>query len=549
MALVQMPDGQLVDMPDQLDSQLGARLRAFQKAQAGKTAAPTDGDMVPPDSQIPKGFYAVTGDDGHQTMRRNLGGGDIVQMLHDLPGVGTLTNMTAGTLNLGTKALSGVAGLLSGGNPDVVRNVQQKLNVQLPPSRDPILQAMGTVQSAAARRARPLDETIAGLPPGPRTAIEAAAEAIPDIASIAPGFGVTRASRAAGPLDALSAGERAVFAARGKVPTTSELRTLGNEAYARADEAGLVIRPESAERLKKSIADAIADEGGADPTLHARTAAVLRRVADEQPRTLQDVDRMRQLARDAASSGDPADARLARKIIGKIDDYSEKLSTLDVSAGRPDQAVQSLRDARDYWSRFRKSEVIDELVRKAEIDAASNYSQSGLENALRKHFRQLAKSDDLRMFAPEERAAIEKVAKGGPVENALRYVGKFAPHGVVSAAALGAFGEAHGAGGALATAGLAELGRRAATRMTKQNVQRTSELVRRGTQRGAKIQEITSATPAPRTLALPAPLALRGLLYGGGGLNLTSVLQPDKEQSGLLGNGLRRAGQLSSGAY
>jgi hypothetical protein len=297
-------------------------------------------------------------------------------------------------------------------------------------------------------------------------------------------------------------------------PTTEQLRASGNAAYARADEAGLVIRPQSAERLKSSIVDAIAEEGGADPTLHSRTTAVLRRVAESEPKTLQDVDRLRQLARDAASSGDPADARLANIIIRKIDSYTDKLSTLDVSAGKPDQAVQALRDARDYWQRFRKSELLDDLVKKAEIGAGSNYTQSGLENALRKRFAQLASDfDEMKRFTPEERAAIEKVAKGGPIENALRLVGRFAPHGPVSSAlgvSLGA-GVGHMLGGAIgaiegATAVplIGEAARMGATRMTRANVARASELVRSG-RAVPRREEPVAQTPAEPAAPASAP--------------------------------------------
>jgi hypothetical protein len=86
----------------------------------------------------------------------------------------------------------------------------------------------------------------------------------------------------------------------------------------------------------------------------------------------------------------------------------------------------------------------------------------------------------MRRFTPQERAAIERVAKGAPIENALRYIGKFAPTGVVSSALAGTLGTmlAGPAGGAVPLAGIA--GRVAATKMTLRNARAAEELMRRG---------------------------------------------------------------------
>lgn len=519
---VRLPDGTIIrGVPEGITrAQLAAKLQANGMMVPQEwLSTPKEGDLVPA-SGIPEGFYAVTGPDGKQTLRRKLGASDITQMLYDLPGVGTAANIAAGTANLGVKALSGLAGLLSGGKPDVVRSVQEKLSVAPVQSRDPVLQALGAASRPLERAAAPVESAVANLSPGARTALEAAAEAVNDVAALTPGLGAARAIRAASraaeaerPLAALSAAERQAIEQRpvsGETPTTAQLRELAQQAYARADEAGLVIRPQSAARLKASIAQAIEKEGGADPTLHSHTSAALRRIMDMEPRTLQDIDRMRQIVLDAAGSPSRADRRLAQIVRDRIDDYADRLSTLDIMAGNPQEAVQAIREARDYWSRFRKSEIIDELVRKAQIDAGKNYTQSGLENALRTRFAQLARNlKQMRQFTPEERAAIEKVAKGGPLENTLRFIGKFAPHGVVTSAVLAGLGHEIGGLGGLAAAGAAEAGRLGATRLTQRNVQRASELVRSGRtvpRREEPVAQPAAAAPAsapPR--ALPAP--------------------------------------------
>lgn len=128
----------------------------------------------------PEGFHAVTGDDGKQTLRSNLGVGDITQMLGDLPGVGLATNMGAGALNLGKKAVSGIAGIF-GADPKAVQGEP----MVAPPSNDPLLGAMNAIGEGAQNISKPVDEMVGNLPDGPRTIVQGLEEAIPDIAAVA----------------------------------------------------------------------------------------------------------------------------------------------------------------------------------------------------------------------------------------------------------------------------------------------------------------------------------------------------------------------------
>jgi hypothetical protein len=153
------------------------------EAPATAPRAPQDGDVFT-GTEVPEGFHAVT-IDGQKVLRRNFGFDDAVQAISNLPGVGTMAQMGAGIWNTGVKALSGVAGAIRGGNPDTVRNVQEKMGVQLPPSQDPILQGFGKVADAFGTVAKPIDDAVASLPPGPRTVLESVAEAVPDVAGLA----------------------------------------------------------------------------------------------------------------------------------------------------------------------------------------------------------------------------------------------------------------------------------------------------------------------------------------------------------------------------
>ncbi len=263
------------------------------------------------------------------------------------------------------------------------------------------------------------------------------------------------------------------------VPTRAELAEAAKAAYKRADEAGVVVSENSLKGLKTRVV-ALTKKEGIDRDLHPDSSAVLKRVVQAKGNlTLTELETLRKVAKDAQGSLKPADKRLASMIVDELDDYIDNIGGADVVAGDATK-VKALKEARGLYSRAKKSEVIDDLMQRAQ-DSASQFSGSGLENAIRTQFRGLAKNKkQMRMFTADEQAAIRKVANGGPIENTARFIGKFAPTGVVSGVLSGGAGAMIGGplGAALPLAGLG--GRAVATRLTKRNVRAADELMRRG---------------------------------------------------------------------
>jgi hypothetical protein len=146
----------------------------------------------------------------------------------------------------------------------------------------------------------------------------------------------------------------------------------------------------------------------------------------------------------------------------------------------PTAAANSLKSARTTWSRMAKGEMIESLIDKAKN--RSNFTGSGFENALRTEFRKVAQNDRaMRRFSKDEQDAILKVVRGGPIENAFRFIGRFAPQNILhsmGAAAIG--GEMAGTAGAIAAPAVGAAGRAAATALTKRNAELAAETARRG---------------------------------------------------------------------
>ena len=236
------------------------------------------------------------------------------------------------------------------------------------------------------------------------------------------------------------------------IPSKAELKQTSQAAYQRAKDAGAVVTGES---FGKALADVKADLGdeGLNAKLHPATSAAIEHISQhEGPVTIKQLDTYRKVAKAAESSAlsNPSDLRLAGKVVDSIDTYMENLSSKDIVAGNAKEAVSALNEARGLWSRYKKADTIDALIDRAEL-RSSQFSGSGLENSIRTEFRQLSMNQKrMKGFTADEQAAIKKVATGGPIDNTLRYFGKLAPTGVVSAIAAESLGgPAAMAGGAI----------------------------------------------------------------------------------------------------
>lgn len=285
------------------------------------------------------------------------------------------------------------------------------------------------------------------------------------------------------------------------VPSTMELKAAKNAAYKRATDAGVSVKPESFAKLTADIASDLQSKH-LNETLHPGARAALQELAATAekgaPLTLEEVDQLRQIVRDAPST--KADRRLTTAMVKRLDSYLDNLTEADVTTGNAAEGVSALKEARSLNRRLANSEMVDELLRRAGVNATAKFTQAGEEHALRQEFKRIAlRKDFTQKYTPAEQVAITKVAEGGAFENAMRDLGKFDPTSGGMSSLLGAatgataggsagfmMGGPTGAGIGAAAMGLALppagfVGRRLATSATKRNVGRAREtLVGRG---------------------------------------------------------------------
>ena len=222
----------------------------------------------------------------------------------------------------------------------------------------------------------------------------------------------------------------------------------------------------------------------------------------DEPQSLEQLDLTRQFIRDAAAGGG-RDAKFARESLKEFDNYINTLSAKDLAAGNAKQAVGALNEARDLWKRSQKAQIFDDIMQSADIRSVTNYSQSGMENALRRKLTNLADSDDMKFFTKTEQQAIRSAAKGGNIQNFLRWAGRLSPSSVIAGAGGSYLGASLlGPAGAVIAPALGGAAKMGATRIGLNRFQELQDMIALG-----RMPEVIRG----RT-ALAPTLSIRGVL-------------------------------------
>lgn len=225
-------------------------------------------------------------------------------------------------------------------------------------------------------------------------------------------------------------------------PSTDDLARRSGDFYTTAEGQPITVKPASYTSFMDGLEGKLT-RAGFDEDLHPSIAHTLKvwRKNEGMPKDVQSLNIARQQAKDALASNEPGIRRLGHMMQDELDDYVEKLSAKDLFAGTDDEAkkaADALGKARDLWSRSRKSQMLEEMMERAELQA------SGLENGIRIEMRALLKNPKkLRGFTDEEQDLMRDFVKGSSPQKLLRLLGKFS---LVRSDAGNMFGGTVGAG-------------------------------------------------------------------------------------------------------
>lgn len=274
---------------------------------------------------------------------------------------------------------------------------------------------------------------------------------------------------------------------RERAPTPEQLRNMSELQYTNATKAGVVVSPESLQAKLPSFNEALKVEGY-DPGLHPQLNAVVARLQQETdaPKTLKELETLRRIVKAPTRTFDnPDQQRIAYRLLDEFDDYVDNLKPADLvgAAKESKTATNALSKARNLYARSKKSDVMSDILERAEIKAGANFTQSGLENSLRQELKSLALNKKrMAGFTKAEQDAIQAAAKGGNVQNVLRYFGKYAPTSVIPAGIGSGIGAGVGAamggpvGAAIGSAVVPTVGAAARAGATRIGMNRLQEL-------------------------------------------------------------------------
>jgi len=256
------------------------------------------------------------------------------------------------------------------------------------------------------------------------------------------------------------------FAPKGIVASAPSAETLASNAtklYAQTKASGTALNPDLFGAQMGQIG-ADLRELGYHPKLHPDIKVALQELTNtKKPKDMLELQSLREFIANGQGSKNPKERMLATVLKDKFDDVVINSGPDSIVSGSPEGA-KTWQQARDTYSRLRKSEVFTDMMDRAELDKAGMGYEKSLTNQLRAFAKDPKK---MRMFTAEEQAAITQAAKGGSVQNILSQFGRFAPTSAVSSIPSILATAASAPLGLAATAGA--IGSRIASTKMKQN--------------------------------------------------------------------------------
>ena len=261
-------------------------------------------------------------------------------------------------------------------------------------------------------------------------------------------------------------------------PTAENLAQKSKNLFTSARESGVELNAKDFATNMAGIGKELRNEGY-DPRLYPKLAVALDEMTQAGiPKDFNELSTLRKFIQGAQKSADPDERRLATILKDDFDTYVANIPESSVVGGNK-EGLKAWKEARDTYAKLSKSEVFTDMLENAQLDK-SKFSMSGIENSLAQQLRQLAKNDKkMRLFTQEEQDAIKQAAKGNVGQNALRFIGKFAPTSAVSSIPALLATSVSGPAGLAATAASISV-RVAATQMRKKDVSKLAALMRAG---------------------------------------------------------------------
>ena len=267
----------------------------------------------------------------------------------------------------------------------------------------------------------------------------------------------------------------------GNAPSAKKIKADADGIYKKLENSGVQIKQGEFAKFMARVHNRAVRMGAVNSTA-PKSLDALRKLGEHLGKDVDfiDFDTARQIAREASDSLDSVgaptkDAAVGSMILDQMDDFLDNATV-------PKQFKADYDTARALWGRYRRSEIMSRAFKRADRQA------SGLENGLRAQLRNIANNDKLMAkYNPREQQLIDRVVKGGKIDNIYRFLGKF---GVDPTSAINqqlmpfltgaGVGYVFGPESAVALLGIGVVSKKMAARLTERNFQLADAIVRAG---------------------------------------------------------------------
>jgi hypothetical protein len=217
--------------------------------------------------------------------------------------------------------------------------------------------------------------------------------------------------------------------------TGEDIRERARTFYKQAEQQGVYVLPNVADKLADDLQAALERQGAA---ITAKDRApVLRVIRDLRNRPHSDLsfEELEKIRSDLGMVGRSAETgkvtpvgasanRLAGIVQDKLDDFFHNLDATKVSSGDPQRAVTLVKQARQQYKNARKGEILEQVLAKAETGGGARPQIQVLQDRLEPIVNDARL---MKKFTPDEREVLKSLQSGTLTENALKKFGTIAP--------------------------------------------------------------------------------------------------------------------------
>jgi hypothetical protein len=198
------------------------------------------------------------------------------------------------------------------------------------------------------------------------------------------------------------------------VPLTHELKSSAKKLYQDMDASGVRILQPVVQGFSSAMDNFVTGTQQYLSHSHPAVNAALKQLNDfaNEPLSITRLNTYYKDLRKSAARIGGSEGSVLSAMADKVGALFDNLSPRELG-GASARDVVNLRAANDLQQRAFKSEVIDDIIHKATIKGEGEASTVSTATAIQRGFRDLAANKaKMKNFSPEERAVIEKVAKG-----------------------------------------------------------------------------------------------------------------------------------------